>query len=458
MEELPNECPNCERLERRVWELEEQVQRLTALLDESRRAGKRQAAPFRKPPVPNPQKPGRKPGEDYGTHERRAVPAPDQIDEVHDAPLPECCPDCGSAELVETSVEAQYQIEIPRRPIQRQFQVHVGQCTQCGTRVQGRHALQTSDALGAAAVQLGPDGHAALALLNKDAGLSHGKAVRLLRQLFGIRLARATSVRSLLRTAKRLEPAGDEVRQRVRSSPTLVPDETGWRVGGAGAWLHVFATPEATWYEIDSTRSADPLATLIGWRWAGTLIHDGWAPYQQFWRAKHQQCLAHLLRRTRELLETARGGAVRFPRAAKRLLQRALLVRDRWHAGRLSDHGCAVLRGRLTAALERLVTPVKRHPRHETLAAFLERHLDQLFTFLKDPQVDATNWRAEQALRPAVVNRKVWGGNRTWRGAHAQSLVMSILRTCHQQSRDPLEFLSHTLRSTTPIPLLTVGR
>jgi hypothetical protein len=44
----------------------------------------------------------------------------------------------------------QFQVEIPRRPIHRQFNIHVGQCQQCHLRVQGRHPLQTSDALGAA--------------------------------------------------------------------------------------------------------------------------------------------------------------------------------------------------------------------------------------------------------------------------------------------------------------------
>jgi hypothetical protein len=46
---------------------------------------------------------------------------------------------------------------------------------------------------------------------------------------------------------------------------------------------------------------------------------------------------------------------------------------------------------------------------------------DVLVTFLTHPGTDATNWRAEQAVRPAVVNRKVWGGNRTWRGATNRS-------------------------------------
>ena len=43
-----------------------------------------------------------------------------------------------------------------------------------------------------------------------------------------------------------------------------------------------------------------------------------------------------------------------------------------------------------------------------------------LLTFLRHPRIDATNWRAEQALRPFVVVRKVWGGNRTEHGASQQ--------------------------------------
>jgi hypothetical protein len=49
-----------------------------------------------------------------------------------------------------------------------------------------------------------------------------------------------------------------------------------------------------------------------------------------------------------------------------------------------------------------------------------------------------SNYRAEQAMRPAVVNRKVWGGNRTERGAEAQSILMSLLQTARQGARDTL--------------------
>jgi transposase len=81
----------------------------------------------------------------------------------------------------ETHVTQQFQVEIPRKPIHRQFNIHVGRCRRW---VQGRHPLQTSDALGAAAAQLGPDAQAAVIELNKQPGLSHGKVTCCLKRLY----------------------------------------------------------------------------------------------------------------------------------------------------------------------------------------------------------------------------------------------------------------------------------
>lgn len=76
----------------------------------------------------------------------------------------------------------------------------------------------------------------------------------------------------------------------------------------------------------------------------------------------------------------------------------------------------------------------------------------QLFTFLAVPGLDATNWRAELAFRFGVILLKVWGGSRTWAGARAQSVLMSVWRTCWQQVRSALDFLSQALRGT-PVAL-----
>src|SRR5437870_10964507 len=80
--------------QRQIETLLAEVARLTAALDEALRAGKRQAAPFRKgPPKPDPKTPGRKSGDAHGTHGHRLPP--DQIHETYEAVLPETCPHCG---------------------------------------------------------------------------------------------------------------------------------------------------------------------------------------------------------------------------------------------------------------------------------------------------------------------------------------------------------------------------
>jgi hypothetical protein len=48
--------------------------------------------------------------------------------------------------------------------------------------------------------------------------------------------------------------------------------------------------------------------------------------------------------------------------------------------------------------------------------------------------------------------RKVWGGNRTWVGARAQAVLMSVWRTCWQQGRSALDYLSQRLRGA-PVAL-----
>ena len=211
-------------------------------------------------------------------------------------------------------------------------------------------------------------------------------------------------------------------------------------------------SPEATAYVIDPTRSGAVAEAILGLDYDGTMIHDGWSPYDQFKDARHQQCLQHLLRRCDEMEAAATRGAVCFPRRVAELLRAGLDLRDRHAAGEISRHGQAVARGRLENQLSDLIFPTKANAANERLAHHLWNHRDELFTFLREPGLDATNWRAELAIRFGVILRKVWGGSRTWVGARAQSVLMSVWRTCWQQGRSALDFLSQFLRGT-PVAL-----
>jgi transposase len=451
-----------QRLRQDNERLRRELEEARAGLDQAQRQSRRQAAPFSKgPPKPHPKRPGRKSGEAHGRHGHRLPPSPAAIDEVLEVPLPDACPQCGGPAR-ETGVATQYQTEIPRRPLIRRFNVHVGCCCGCGRRVQGRHSLQTSDALGAAAAQIGPDAQAAVVVLNKTFGLSHIKVAAVFHALFGITLTRGASAQIVLRAAGRLGPASREVHQEIKSSPGLTPDETGWRVAGQPAWLHAWVAARATGYAIDPHRKADVLERRIGIDWAGTMVHDGFASYDRFRAAIHQQCLGHVLRRVRELEAKATRGAVHYPRKLIALFTEAIHLRNRYQKGEVSAAQLRRARPEFDRRLRDLAWPAREVPAYETLSAHLWRHLDEWFTFLSHPEIEPTNWEGEQAIRPAVVNRKVWGGNRTWVGARAQEVLMSVLETCKRAERSGLEFVSQTLRAfgnpRLPRPILLTPR
>jgi transposase len=227
------------------------------------------------------------------------------------------------------------------------------------------------------------------------------------------------------------------------------PDETGWKVGGHLQWRWAFATSDTTVYRIQAGRGFAEAAAVLGADFDGVLVRDGWAPYRQFSAAAHQTCVAHLLRRCR--LVAGDHARTTFATDVQAILQHALAVRDAHQAGEVSAHGLAVARGHLINRLAEPLDRPSRVPDVQRFAAHLTREFTAIWSLLFDPTIDATNWRPEHAIRAAVVTRKVWGGNRTWRGAHAQQTLGSIIRTAHQRHLDPHAVLVSMLHAREPI-------
>jgi transposase len=432
--------------------LRKKIERLEDELDAARRALHRQAAPFsRGTPRRSPRRPGRKPGAAYGRKAHRARPR--HIDQTYEAPLPSACPDCGGPVAL-TRHATQYQEDLPEvRPIVRAFQIAIGHCTACGCRVQGRHPLQTSDAIGAAGSQLGPMAVTWAVILNKQYGLPLGKIATLFRERFGLTITCGGLVHAIRRAARQAEPTYAALCAQIRGSPVVTPDETGWKVDARLQWLWAYVTRDTTVYAIQPGRGFEEAAAVLGADFAGILVRDGWAPYRRFEAAFHQTCLAHLLRRCRTLIQDHHER--RFAPRVQRLLQQALRVRDRYQQGQISAHGVAVARGHLQNQLDLLIDDPGPQRVARLFAAHLAIEFPAIFTFLLEPdEIDATNWRAEHALRPAVVTRKVCGGNRSARGAHTQEVLASVLRTIQQRHLDAATIMPALLRAPHPITAL----
>jgi len=474
--------------------------RLRSQLEAARRAGKRQAAPFSKgEPNKDPAKPGRKRGERYGTKAHRRVP--DHVDEEIRVALPDACPCCDGELVFEDEVD-QYQEDVVWvRGHVRRFRVSRGRCRSCGRRAQGRHRDQTSDAVGAAASQVGPRAVAIAAQLNKELGIPMRKVSAVL-ELLGVSVTPGGLYHAIGRLAAAATPTCQALVLAVRASRAVAADETGWRVAGRRQWLWVFVGDDVTVYLIAAGRGYEQAHSILGEDFAGVLERDGWAPYRRFEHARHQTCVAHLLRRAGELIADSVAGQAKIPHAVRRLLLGALAVRDR-HQDLLAEHrdddvidatcveisddqplrGAAADRddrddhqdreemiaaapdrqahldaeiARLQHELDALLARSPTHAPNQKLLKHLHNEREHLLTFLTTRGIAATNWRAEQAIRPAVVNRKNWGGNRTPHGADVQQTLMSVIRTSRQQHLCPIALLTDLLRQPAhaPSPML----
>jgi transposase len=273
-----------ERMEATVAELrdvlaarEARIAELEKLLEESRRSGKRQAAPFSKgDPSDEPKRPGRKSGSEHGRHGHRM--APSRVDRELDAPLPGCCPDCGGVIDHERDAD-QYQTDLPPTPAPTvtRFKVAIGRCRACGKRVQGRHPEQTSTALGAAGAQIGPVAKAWVAWLHYGLGLSFGKCARLLSRL-GINVTAGALCSASQQMGTALVPVKAGIVEKINASPTVTMDETGWRVEAVSSWLWVATTGDATAYNVAGGRGFEQACDLVRSGYDGVIIRDGWGP------------------------------------------------------------------------------------------------------------------------------------------------------------------------------------
>jgi len=428
---------------RQIEELRAEVERLKAELEQSRRAGKRQAAPFSKgTPKADPKRPGRKAGHPPS---HRLPPPPDQVDRTIEVPMLPECPRChaalGEAEVV---LHDQYQIDLPEpRPVVTRFRVPVARCPACRRRVQGRHPEQTSDALGSAAVQYGPRLLGLAADLKHRLGVSYRKCSSVLLTLTGVVVASAALVRSGHRLRRLAHPSYDRLVEAARQSAVQHVDETGWKIGGRSAWLWVFADENITLYRIRKSRAHDVVVEVLGEDFGGVLVSDCFLAYDPLPFAK-QKCLAHLLKSCREIESSKTRGAVRFSRRVAALLRRAMALKRR--RGTIGDHGYAVLRGKIHAELDRLLAGTCTDPDNARLAKRLRKQREHLLRFLDHDGLDATNNLAEREIRPAVIARKLSAGNRTEAGAETHAVLASVLQTCRRQGRDILQILGELLR------------
>jgi transposase len=440
-----------------VAELQRQIAELCAEIEQLKRGGKRQAAPFSKGTrVTEPKPPGRKPGS--GTFRYREAPPPEAITEppVDVRVILEACPACGGP-LAEERVDFAYTTELPDLPRPRvtQYRVWVCRCTACGTQVRGQHPDLAPDQYGATAHRLGPRVMAAAHVLHYSVGIPVRKVPAVLNTLTGVQLTQgALTQDALQRVEGPLGTAYEGLRATVPEAPVVHTDDTGWRVGGEPAYLMAFETEEATVYQIRPRHRHEEVQEVIPADYAGVLVTDRGRSYdaKAFDGVPQQKCLAHIQRSISDVLAKKTGRARDFGEQLKGLLQEAMELWHTYRDGHWTDYKADA------EALQAEITDHLRDRRlkdadNQRLLNELGWHHDRgnLVRFLAAPRVEPTNNRAERALRPAVIARKVSQCSKNDRGAGAFAVFTSVIRTLMKtQTGSVVETLSHLLRPPHP--------
>lgn len=288
--------------------------------------------------------------------------------------------------------------------------------------------------------------------LHYGMGLSFARSAKVVSYL-GVNVTAGAICQSSARAAcTELVPVHAELVARANRSATITMDESGWRVGGNGRWLWVAANNEVTLCWIAPGRSFADATTIIDADYDGVLVRDGWIVYDQYTHATHQSCAAHLLRRASEMEADMTGADRKIPSAAKAIIKDALAARD---LPRPAERAAAA--AELAARLERLCARPTGNDANRRLLKHLTHQAPHLFTFLTVNGVEATNWQGEQAVRPCVVNRKTFGGNRTDRGARTQGVLTTVIATAAKHGHDVIGYLTDRARSPDPRLAILLG-
>jgi transposase len=278
-----------------------------------------------------------------------------------------------------------------------------------------------------------------LAFLVYVIGMSLDKACAVLAFFCQLPLAKSQADALLRQLARHWEGEFDVLCALIAHAAVVHLDETGWKVGNVGCSLWAFASKLQRVFVFGCRKDDETLdAMLPPDVFNGIGVSDDAAVYRGRF-ARGQKCWAHLLRKAIRL-------ALLYPRKKtyQRFLDRLLaLYREAQRAaedGRLGPAGRRQRVAELERQLEALCWPYwwettpddKPHERDfANLVNELMRLMqaDELFTFVLEPGVEATNNLVERLLRGPALDRKAGRTNQTAAGAHRRSVIVSVLES-----------------------------
>lgn len=437
-----------EHYERRIAGLEAELAAVRAELEATKKTPRNSSLPpsTEHPharPAPPRNKSGRKPGGQPGhpKHERALIPT-EQCQEVVQC-VPGACRRCGKPLAGSDPEPRRHQVwDVPKiQPLVTEYQLHRLTCPCCSESTCAQLPPGVPES------QAGPRLVAFAALLMGCFKQSKRRVALFLEQVLNQPCSAGWVVKLQNQATAALTPADQELVAQLPSEPVLGIDESPTKQARIKSWLWTFVAAKYTVFAVRTTRAATILQDLLTEAYSGVVNCDRAKMYWNIGRP--QWCWAHLKRDFQALIDHPDHQVKRLGRDLMRPTKELFRHWSRCRDGTIPR-----------AELLRLTEPIRREIDSLLLRGVFSRnakligmcrplynHRDWLWTFLDVEGVEPTNNASERALRPAVIWRKLSFGTQSATGSRFVETILTVIETCHRQSRSSFEYLTSALQA-----------
>lgn len=402
-------------------------------------------------------------------HEGKSLNFAERVDEVVVHGVGKECHRCGRslARMRVSGYERRQVWDIPEIKMRVvEHRALVKRCPGCGESVRGEFPEEVKSP-----VQYGEKIKSLGVYLNQYQLLPYERTSQLLEDVFGCSMSVATIETLIGECYQNLEETEQEIREEIIESSVVNVDETGIAIEGKRKWLHVASTPELTQYAVHEKRGKEATDAMeILPRFKGSVVHDGWKPYQNY-DTEHGLCNAHHLR---ELTFIEEEYQQNWADKMKELLvqikekveEEKALGKEALHATQkqafvvkyqaLLEEGFVQNPPTESGQKNHRRGRVKQNPAKNLLDR-LEIYQDQVLAFMEDFRVPFDNNLAERDLRMMKVRQKISGCFRTWQGAKAFCRIRGYISTMRKQGENILFAIERVFTGNPFVPSLARG-
>jgi len=219
-------------------------------------------------------------------------------------------------------------------------------------------------------------------------------------------------------------------------------DSTGWRVNGKNYFAWVFISYGIVIYKISKRNNHKVALTLLGKQKNKILVVDRHLAFRTLAEKSGfllQLCWSHILADTKDLKKNFGSEGKYVHNHLKEIYALAT---------GLNHNGTAEQIEQLKGEILQLTL---RHYKHITIRRFVNnlynKDIENLFRFVNDPEIDATNNISERELRELVIIRKISNGSKSTRGANTTAILMSIIQTIRLNKENLLQKLQQIMKN-----------